>query len=71
MGGTAMKLKAISRREESGRLSAALPALPGCISVGDSLEKVRANIREAAQGVLDANDSRSPFSDCKPGTEDI
>ncbi len=56
-----MRLKLIFRREEDGRYSAAIPALPGCYSGGDTLEEARVNIREAAAGWLDANDERQPF----------
>lgn len=32
-----------------------VPSLPGCHTYGDSLEEVRANIKEAAQGWIEAN----------------
>ena len=35
--------------EEEGRYWAEIPAMPGCFSVGDTLEEVHANIIEAAQ----------------------
>ena len=57
-----MKLKIIIHREEGGRYSVALPALPGCYSCGDTLDEARSNIREAAEGWLDANSDRNPFS---------
>ena len=66
-----MKLKVIIRREEDGRYSVAMPAFPGCYSAGDSLEEARANIREAAAGWLDANNSRNPFEGCAPAAERI
>jgi len=56
-----MRLKIVIRREDDGRYSVAVPALPGCYSCGHTLEEVRANIREAAEGWLDANDGRQPF----------
>ena len=61
-----MKLTVIFRREEDGRYSVALPALPGCYSCGDTIEEARANIREAAEGWLDANNSRHPFDEAEP-----
>jgi len=56
-----MKLKIIIHCEEDGRYSVAMPALPGCYSCGDTLEEARANILEAAEGWLDANNDRNPF----------
>lgn len=36
--------------EENGRYWAEIPAMPGCYSDGDTLEEVRSNIIEVAQG---------------------
>jgi antitoxin HicB len=41
-------LKVVFIPETEGGFSAAVPALPGCFSEGDTLDEVRANIREAA-----------------------
>ncbi|MBI1829982.1 MAG: type II toxin-antitoxin system HicB family antitoxin [Planctomycetes bacterium] len=64
-----MKLKIIIHREVDGRYSVAAPALPGCYSWGDTLEEARANIREAAEGWLDANGDRNPFDATEAGTD--
>jgi len=46
-------LTAIVRPEpEAGGYSASIPALPGCHTQGETLEEVRANLREAAEGWL-------------------
>jgi len=37
---------------EAGGYSASIPALPGCHTQGESLDEVRANLREAAEGWL-------------------
>ena len=37
---------------EAGGYSAEIPALPGCYTQGETLEEVRANLREAAEGWL-------------------
>jgi predicted RNase H-like HicB family nuclease len=37
---------------ETGGYSASIPALPGCHTQGETLEEVRANLREAAEGWL-------------------
>jgi predicted RNase H-like HicB family nuclease len=39
---------------EAGGYSAEVPALPGCYTQGESLDEVRANLREAAEGWLGA-----------------
>jgi predicted RNase H-like HicB family nuclease len=48
-----IRLTAIVRPEpEAGGYSASIPALPGCHTQGETLDEVRANLREAAQGWL-------------------
>ena len=56
-----MKLKVFLVAEEEGGFSAAVPALPGCFSEGETLEEAVANVREAALGMLEAMDHRNPF----------
>ena len=49
----AVNLTAIVRPEpEAGGYSASIPALPGCHTQGETLDEVRANLREAAYGWL-------------------
>lgn len=49
----AVVLTAIIRPEpEAGGYSASIPALPGCHTQGETLDEVRANLREAAEGWL-------------------
>ena len=64
-----MKVKVVIHREEDGRFSVAVPALPGCYSCGGTLEEARVNIREAAEGWLDANNDRNPFDGLERGTD--
>lgn len=48
-----VNLTAIVRSEpDAGGFSASIPALPGCHTQGETLEEVRANLREAAEGWL-------------------
>jgi predicted RNase H-like HicB family nuclease len=47
-----MKLKAIIHSAEEGGFWAEVPALPGCVSEGDTWDETLANIREAAEGWL-------------------
>lgn len=49
----AVTLTAIVRPEpEAGGYSASIPALPGCHTQGETLDEVRANLREAAEAWL-------------------
>ena len=49
----AISLTAIVRPEpDAGGYSASIPALPGCHTQGETLDEVRANLREAAEGWL-------------------
>ena len=49
----AVTLTAILRPEpDAGGYSASIPALPGCHTQGETLDEVRANLREAAEGWL-------------------
>ncbi len=48
-----VNLTAIVRPEpDAGGFSASIPALPGCHTQGNTLDEVRANLREAAEGWL-------------------
>ncbi|MFO8028422.1 MAG: type II toxin-antitoxin system HicB family antitoxin [Cyclonatronaceae bacterium] len=48
-----MKLKVIIHKAEEGGYWAEVPALPGCVSEGDTLDETNANIREAIEGHLE------------------
>jgi predicted RNase H-like HicB family nuclease len=45
-------LKAIIHNAEEGGFWAEVPALPGCMTQGESLEEIEANVREAIEGWL-------------------
>jgi predicted RNase H-like HicB family nuclease len=47
-----MKLKVLIHEAEEGGYWAEVPALPGCVSEGDTWDEVLANIREAVEGWL-------------------
>ena len=47
-----MKLHVLIEKDESGYYVAEVPALPGCISQGETLAQARANIKEAIVGWL-------------------
>jgi predicted RNase H-like HicB family nuclease len=49
----AVSLTAIVRPEpDAGGFSASIPALPGCHTQGETLDEIRANLREAAEAWL-------------------
>jgi len=56
-----MKLKILIHPAEEGGFWAEVPALPGCVSEGDTIEETLANVREAAEGWLEVAASRVPL----------
>ncbi|MBW4542966.1 MAG: type II toxin-antitoxin system HicB family antitoxin [Symplocastrum torsivum CPER-KK1] len=54
-----MKIKAIIHPAEEGGYWAEVPALPGCITEGDTMEEVVANLKDAIEGWLDVANSRN------------
>jgi len=48
-----MNIKVIIHKAEEGGYWAEVPALPGCVSEGDTLEETKVNIREAIEGYLE------------------
>jgi predicted RNase H-like HicB family nuclease len=61
-----MKLKVIFEPSDEGGYTALVPALPGCISEGDTKEEALANIREAIELYLEPVDDDLSLS---PGSE--
>jgi antitoxin HicB len=49
-----MKLPVIIEQDEDGVFVAQCPALPGCISQGQTREEAQANIKEAITGYLES-----------------
>jgi predicted RNase H-like HicB family nuclease len=49
----AMTLQVVVHKEPTGGFWAEVPALPGCASQGDTIEELKANVREAIEGWLD------------------
>jgi predicted RNase H-like HicB family nuclease len=56
----AMRLKVLIHPAEEGGYWVEAPALPGCVSEGETLEEALANIREAAEGWLEVAAERAP-----------
>jgi len=57
-----MKIRAIIHPAEEGGYWAEVPALPGCITEGDTMEEVMANLKDAMVGWLDVANSREPIA---------
>ena len=56
-----LKYTAVFEPEDSGGYSVTIPALPGCISQGETFEEALVNIKEAAELYLeDLRDSEIP-----------
>ena len=51
-----MTVKAIVHPAEEGGFWAEVPAMPGCVTQGETLDEVRVNLREAIAGWLDAGE---------------
>jgi predicted RNase H-like HicB family nuclease len=54
-----MRLKVFVHPAEEGGFWAEVPALPGCVTEGDTLEDTLSNIREAAEGWLEVAAQRA------------
>ncbi|MGC8904741.1 type II toxin-antitoxin system HicB family antitoxin [Thermus sp.] len=55
-----MRLKVVLEKSEEGGYTVYVPALPGCISEGDTLEEALANIREAIALYLEPIEEELP-----------
>ena len=51
-----MTIKAIVHPAEEGGFWAEVPALPGCVTQGETIEEVTANLQEAVEGWLEAGE---------------
>ncbi|HTL56051.1 MAG TPA: type II toxin-antitoxin system HicB family antitoxin [Candidatus Limnocylindrales bacterium] len=60
-----MKVKAIIHQAEEGGYWAEVPALPGCVTQGETVEEVTLNLREAVEGWLsvDSTDAKVAEND--------
>ena len=53
-----MKLKAIIHIADEGGFWAEVPALPGCVTQGETLPELRTNLKEAIKGWLSVADEQ-------------
>jgi predicted RNase H-like HicB family nuclease len=61
-----MNVKAIIHPAEEGGFWAEVPAMPGCVTQGETLEEVTNNLREAIEGWLSIE---GPEADFKAGDQ--
>lgn len=54
-----MTLKVLIHKAEEGGYWAEVPALPGCVSQAETVDDLRANVREAIEGWLLAEEGRT------------
>jgi predicted RNase H-like HicB family nuclease len=64
-----MKIRAIIHPAEEGGYWAEVPALPGCITEGDTMEEVMANLKDAMVGWLDVANSREAIASTDKSVE--
>ncbi|MDZ8258403.1 type II toxin-antitoxin system HicB family antitoxin [Nostoc sp. ChiQUE01b] len=57
-----MKIRAIIHPAEEGGYWAEVPALPGCITEGDTRKEVMVNLKDAIEGWLEVANSRNAIS---------
>ncbi|MES1195071.1 MAG: type II toxin-antitoxin system HicB family antitoxin [Opitutus sp.] len=53
-----MKLKAIIHKSDEGGYWAEVPALPGCVTQGETLPELDTNLKEAIEGWLSVDDQQ-------------
>ncbi len=58
-----MKLKVIIHEAEEGGYWAEVPAIPGCVSQGETIDELMANLHEAIEGCLSVDVEDIPVSD--------
>ena len=57
-----MTLKAIIHPAEEGGFWAEVPALPGCVTQGETIDDVKLNLREAIEGWLSVETPEIPVA---------
>jgi predicted RNase H-like HicB family nuclease len=54
-----MRLKAIMHKADEGGFWAEVPALPGCVTQGETTDEVRHNLREAIELWFEAGEAEA------------
>ena len=58
-----MNIRAIVHRADEGGFWAEVPALPGCVTQGETMDEIRTNLIEAIKLWLEAEDTSDLLSD--------
>ncbi len=58
-----MKIRAIVHKADEGGFWAEVPALPGCVTQGETMDEIRNNLMEAIELWLEAGDASDLLSD--------
>jgi len=58
-----MKVKAIIHQAEEGGYWAEVPALPGCVTQGETVEEVTLNLREAVEVWLSVDSTEAKVAE--------
>lgn len=64
-----MKLRALIHADETGGYWAEVPALPGCVTQGETMDEVRENLREAIEAWLEAGETSADSADAEAVVE--
>lgn len=64
-----MKLRALIHADETGGYWAEVPALPGCVTQGETIAEIEENLREAIEAWLEAGESRANPADAEAVVE--
>jgi predicted RNase H-like HicB family nuclease len=59
-----MKLKVIIHEAEEGGYWAEVPAIPGCVTQGETFQELLSNIYEAVEGCLSVDVQERDLSTC-------
>lgn len=57
-----MKFQVVIEKDETGYFVAEVPALPGCVSQGKTIEEAKVNIKEAIEGWLEVINEKAKKS---------
>ncbi|MBA7494028.1 hypothetical protein ES702_04595 [subsurface metagenome] len=60
-----MVFKIVVEKDETGYYVAEVPALPGCVSQGRTIEEVKKNIKEAIEGWLEVMNDKVKKTDAQ------
>ncbi len=58
-----MNIQIILEQDESGYFVAEVPAMPGCLSQGQTRQEAIENIKEAISGWLEVMETKTPASE--------